>query len=107
MSKKQKQCFVPGMYHPLRLQIVSPEQLSKHLDGDKDALGCYDHLPGILQARNDLVFHVKEHTTYHELAHHIIRTLKNMKNEEDKCDVLATYLINLSNSRNKIIKFLK
>lgn len=101
----KKQFSVPGMYHPILVNKISSKKLN---DNEKELVFAdYDHNKSIINVDDALAPPVKLHTFYHELSHHIIMTLKNMKNEEDRCDLLASYLINLSDNRDKIKKNLK
>lgn len=101
----KKSFYVPGMYHPILVNQISKEKLNKN--EPISILGDYDHATAIINVDQSLKPPVKLHTTYHEISHHILSTLKDMKNEEDRCDLLASYLISLSENFDKIKKSLK
>lgn len=99
MSKK-KQFYVQGIYHPVLVKIVSKKWLSRYVK-DKDILGIYEHDQAKIYLVRELSPQVKLHTLYHELSHHIISTLEGIE-EEQKCDLLGTFLMKVSEDREKV-----
>lgn len=88
----------PGLFHPLIVKIITQKQMDKYL-GDKGTLGCYEHDKGLIHITKELTPKVKEHTFFHEIAHHIRDTLSDIKNEETKCDILGSYLMKLQEAK--------
>lgn len=97
---------IPGMYHPIIVKLVSAKKLS---DGDEENVvsGDYDHEKCVIRLAKESTPEVKRHTLYHEISHHILYVLEAMKSEEDKCDLLASYLIKLSDEKEKVEAVLK
>lgn len=69
--------------------------------------GIYNDDTKTVFVDKDLNFDVKRHALYHELAHHILYTLEQMGDEEDKCDVLGRYLMELVDSGKETDKGLR
>lgn len=103
---KKKSFLIPGMYHPIILNLVSSSELDSD-SSEETTMGNYFHFECTINLSNDLAPEVKKHTLYHELSHHILDTLEEINNEEDRCNLLATYLINLSQSKDYIDGCLK
>lgn len=107
-EKKFKRFYVPGMFHKLPVSFVSPEWLAKFLERKRpDYYGCYDDDIKAVFLNQKNHYEVKRHTLYHEIAHHILYTLKEMEGEEDKCDVLGRYLMDLVDAKDATEKGLK
>jgi Zn-dependent peptidase ImmA (M78 family) len=93
----------PGIHHALIVKIISQKQMDRFLR-DKGTLGCYIHEDGLICLTKELTSKVKEHTLFHEIGHHIRDTLRDVKDEETKCDILGSYLMKLLESKEHILK---
>jgi hypothetical protein len=101
----KKKFTIPGMYHPITVKIL-PEK--NFVSGkDEETMGYYLHIDCEIQLLKTLTKPVMLHTLYHEISHHIVDTLAEIKDEEDRCNILGTYLIALGNEKEKIEKILK
>ena len=100
MKTKKGQFTISGLYHALIVKLISKKKMIK-LDGP-DTMGLYEHVEARIHLVNDLTPEVKRHTLFHEIAHHILDTLKDVKSEETKCDLLGAYLMKLSDESKKI-----
>jgi hypothetical protein len=96
-----KQIIINGIYHP----IVVNETDQETLEGEN--MGEYNEYEGVINILHTLTPIVKEHTLYHEIAHHIKDTLSEIKNEEIECDLLGAFLMRHHDDYEKIKKFCK
>lgn len=103
---KKRKFSIPGLYHSLVVKLVSQKWLSKYLD-DPNIMGCYIHEDATVHVVKTLESPVLRHTLYHELAHHILDTLKGVGKEEDRCDLLAAYLMRFPEVHTAIEENLK
>lgn len=99
MSKK-KQFHIPGIYHQLLVRVVTQKWLSKYIK-DKNIMGIYEHGDAKIYVVKELARPVKLHTLYHEISHHILETLDGVE-EEQKCDILGSYLMALADAKETI-----
>jgi hypothetical protein len=93
MAKKTRKFQCPGIFHPLSVKLVSEKWLQKNLGGP--CVGAHVHGDGLVYVALGLTPQVRKHVFYHEISHHILDTLSAIKDEEQQCDLLATYLMNL------------
>ncbi len=98
---KKKQFYIQGIYHKLLVKVVSRKSITE-MTNDDTCIGAYVHEDGEIFIARTLTPQVALHTLYHEIAHSIIETLENMSAEEDRCDVLGSYLMRLTEDREMI-----
>lgn len=104
-NMKKKRFIIPGIFHPLVLNSVDiSEEESVMSDGE---IANYYQLQGVVNIKEDLTYFVKRHALYHEISHHIMDTLAEIKDDEVKSDLLATYLIKLVDQKDRTEAFLK
>lgn len=104
-QKKPRQMLIPGIYHPLQLKLVTQKWLSSFLK-DPNVLGAYMHRDSRIYIVKELPAQVKLHTLYHEISHHIQDTLESIDDEEQRCDLLGSYIMKLLDKSDKVEKFL-
>lgn len=102
MRKKKGQFTISGLYHALLVKLISKKAMTK-TDGP-DTMGFYLHVEAEIQLVKDLTPEVKRHTLYHELAHHILDTLRSIKNDEDKADLLGSLLMKVADEGDLVKK---
>ena len=85
---------IPGLYHDLTVRLLPQKKLGK-LMKDAKVIGAYVEDEATIYLSSDLPKDVREHCLYHEISHHILDTLAPIKDEEAKCDLLASYLLKL------------
>ena len=108
--KKKKQFYIPGVYHKLAVKTVSKKWMKKKFnsksDKDHNVLAYYEHLEGEIYLGRELTPEVRLHTLFHEISHHILDTLDDVKDEETRCDLLGSYLMRLVEEKENILKCL-
>lgn len=101
MGRKQTDFEIPGIHHPIPVKFVTEKRLSV-LSKSKGTIGLYDHAEAKIFLAKGLTNQVRLHVLYHEIAHHIRETFNEIKDEEVICDLLSSYLIRLSDEKQKI-----
>jgi hypothetical protein len=96
----------PGIYYDLDVYLVDDEFLEVYLN-DSACIGSYEHEDAKIHLDGTFQESKLRHTFYHEISHHIIQTLQEIKGKEDKCDVLARYLDALGEKHQEIKSKLK
>lgn len=101
-----KQFNVPGIYHPIKVKLVTRKWLSKYTK-DKNIMGFWDPNRGCIYVVRELTTFLRIHTFWHEMSHHIIDTLKEVKNDENKADLLGSHQMRLNKKAKHIVTNLK
>lgn len=101
-----KQFKVPGIYHPLKVKIVSQKWLAV-LAKDKNIMGFYDPNGGTIYVIKELKGDVRVHTFWHEMGHHIDLIMEDIKDEETRSDLYGSFLMRITKKSEQIIKKLK
>ena len=94
MKAKKGQFEAVGIYHKILVKLITQKKMNKYL-GDVNTLACYEHSDAVIHVVKELAPEVKRHAYYHEISHHIMDTLRGVKSEEDKCDLLGAYIMKL------------
>jgi hypothetical protein len=105
--KKKKRFTVPGMYHPIPVELISQRFLNSKKDLSKETIAYYDYDEVKIYILETLTPFVMRHSLYHEISHHVKDELGKIKNEENACDILATHQMNLGRAYLRILKTLK
>ena len=105
-TKKTRKFLIPGIYHPIEVRLVSRKWLKRYTK-EATILGQYEHFQGLIYLASDLTPEVMIHTLFHEVSHHILDTLEDIKDEEQRCDLLGSYLLKLHQKKDKIKKSLR
>jgi hypothetical protein len=103
---RNKKFIAPGIYHKLTVKVVSQKWLTKFTK-DATCTACYVHDDGEIYVSSEIPFNVRRHHFYHEISHHVSETLKEIESEEDSCDLLGRYLMDLVDNREVIDKGLE
>lgn len=99
---RKKNVFkLPGIYHDLIIKFIQLKSVRRGV-GDNHTLGYYEHEKGQITLGKELTRSVAEHILMHEISHHIVDTLEAIEAEEDRCDVLGSYLVKLVNVKEQI-----
>lgn len=101
-----KQFKVPGIYHPLKVKIVSQKWLASH-SKDKYIMGYYDPNLGCIYMTKELKGEVRIHTFWHEMGHHIDMIMEDIKDEETRADLYGGFLMRITRKADQINKKLK
>ena len=101
MKAKKGQFKAAGIYHQILVKILPQKKMNKYLE-DEGTLACYEHADAIIHVTRELSPEVKRHAFYHEIAHHIIDTLSDVRSVETKCDLLGAYIMKLLDENEKV-----
>lgn len=102
---KKKPFMVPGIYHDIAVRVVSQKYVAQRAK-DKNTIACYESATQRIYVARELDLQVKLHAFYHELSHHVVDTLEAIPDEENRCDLLGKYLMDLAAARERIEKHL-
>lgn len=88
------------MFHKMWVNLTTADWLLMDLGKKRGPYyGIYNENTKSVYLDRDLDFEVKRHALYHELAHHILYALDEIADEENKCDALGKYLVELVDAK--------
>jgi Zn-dependent peptidase ImmA (M78 family) len=85
--------MIEGPLHPVRLKIVGAKAVKKK--AGKDAYGVYVPSENCVYLNKDQTAEQLLHTFVHEMVHAMEEQLAHHDKEDDRADIIATWLIRL------------
>ena len=104
--KRQLKFTIPGLYHPIDIYLVSRRYIHSKFRADGGSIGKGETVNGYYTAEENKIFICYElarerrsHTLFHEIVHHIEEEASEL-GEEDRCDIVGAYILNLMNNED-------